>query len=140
MATNKEQIENLKVGLGGLQDGMSKMKLNIVDRFHQMKGTINNLTEALLSNKKGSNNNNNDRSGCIRHNKEEFVEKIEGGRQMFSSKLAKLEFPIYLGNDPTKWFNIVDQFFEYQGTIEAQKVSLASFHLQSKANQGRQWL
>jgi hypothetical protein len=48
---------------------------------------------------------------------------------MFSSKLAKLEFPIYSGNDPTEWFNIIDQFFEYQGTTEAQKVSLTSFHL-----------
>ena len=64
MATNKEQIENLEVGLGGLQDGMSIMKLNIVDRFHQMKGTINKLTKALRSNKKGSNNNNND-LGCV---------------------------------------------------------------------------
>ena len=50
-------------------------------------------------------------SGCTRHNKEEFIKKIEGGRQMFSSKLAKLEFPIYFENDPTKWFHIVDQFF-----------------------------
>jgi hypothetical protein len=57
------------------------------------------------------------------------MEKIDGGRQMFSSKLAKLEFPIYSGNDPTEWFNRVDQFFEYQGTTEAQKVSLISFHL-----------
>jgi hypothetical protein len=59
---------------------------------------------------------------------------------MFSSKLAKLEFPIYSGNDPTEWFNRVDQFFEYQGTAETQKMSLASFHLQGEANQWWQWL
>jgi hypothetical protein len=34
----------------------------------------------------------------------------------------------------------VDQFFEFQGTIEAQKVSLASFHLQGEANQWWKWL
>ncbi|RVW61743.1 hypothetical protein CK203_065072 [Vitis vinifera] len=41
---------------------------------------------------------------------------------MFSSKLAKLEFPKYSGDDTTEWFTRVDQFFEYQGTLETQKV------------------
>lgn len=36
---------------------------------------------------------------------------MEGGRQMFSSKIAKIEIPRYLSDDPTKWFNRVDQFF-----------------------------
>lgn len=58
-----------------------------------------------------------------------------GGREIFTSKLAKLEFPKYSGEDPTEWFNRVDQFFEYQGATEAQKVSLASFHLEGEANQ-----
>ena len=33
-----------------------------------------------------------------------------------------------------------DQFFEYQNTQEAHKVSLASFHLEGEANQWWQWL
>lgn len=60
---------------------------------------------------------------------------MEGGREIFTSKLAKLEFPKYSGEDPTEWFNRVDQFFEYQDTTEAQKVSLSSFHLEGEANQ-----
>jgi hypothetical protein len=40
-----------------------------------------------------------------------------------------------LGDDPTEWFNRVEQFFEYQSTMVAQKVSLASFHLAGEANQ-----
>jgi len=98
---------------------MSRMELSIVGRFHQIKSTINKLTKALLSNKEGSSSNTNDRSGRTRHNREEFMEKIEGGRQMFSSKLAKLEFSIYLGNDLIEWFNKVNQFFKYQITSEA---------------------
>jgi hypothetical protein len=94
-----------------------------------MESNINKLIEVLLSNKEGSSSNTNDRNRRTLHNREQFMEKIDGGRQMFSSKLAKLEFPIYSGNDPTEWFNRVDQFFEYQGTTEAQKVSLISFHL-----------
>ena len=52
----------------------------------------------------------------------------------------KLFFPKYSGDDPTEWFNEVDQFFEYQDTIEAQKVSLSSFHLEGEANKWWQWL
>ena len=54
--------------------------------------------------------------------------------------MAKLEFPKYSGDDPTKWFNRVAQFFEFQSTTENQKVSLASFHLEGEANQWWQWL
>ena len=61
-------------------------------------------------------------------------------RQVFSSKMAKLEFPKFSGDDPTKWFNRVDQFFEFQGATNVQGVSLAFFHLKGEANQWWQWL
>jgi len=54
--------------------------------------------------------------------------------------MAKLDFPQYSGDDPTEWFNRVDQFFEYQETADNQKVSLALFHLEGEANQWWQWL
>jgi len=54
--------------------------------------------------------------------------------------MAKLEFPRYSRDDPTEWFNRVDQFFEYQETVDNQKVSLASFYLEGEANQWWQWL
>ncbi|KAH7571764.1 hypothetical protein JRO89_XS04G0135500 [Xanthoceras sorbifolium] len=59
---------------------------------------------------------------------------------MFSLKMAKLEFPRYSDNDPTKWFNRVEQFFEFQCTTEVQKVPLASLHNKGEANQWWQWL
>ncbi|KAA8536711.1 hypothetical protein F0562_029189 [Nyssa sinensis] len=54
--------------------------------------------------------------------------------------MAKLEFPRFTSDDLTKWFNRVNQFFEFQGTLEAQKVSLASYHLEGEANQWWQWI
>nr|CAN75225.1 hypothetical protein VITISV_035856 [Vitis vinifera] len=135
MATNKERIEQLEAGLGGLQDGMSRMELGLTDKLHQMEETIHRLSEALLSNKERSSSNTNDRNGRVRNNRDNSKGQMEGGQQMFLSKLAKLEFPRYSGNDPTEWFNKVDQFFEYQGIPAAQKVSLASFHLEDEANQ-----
>ncbi|KAA8538159.1 hypothetical protein F0562_027767 [Nyssa sinensis] len=140
MTTNKERIKNLEVGPGGLQDSMRRLELGFADKFHQMEDTLNKLMEALLSHKEGSSNNTNDHNGRFRYNRDELMERTEGGRQLFSFKLAKLEFPIYSGDDLIERFNRVDQFFEYQGTTDAQKVSLASFPLEGEANQWWQWL
>ena len=59
---------------------------------------------------------------------------------MFSSKLARLEFPHFVGSDPTEWFTRVEQFFDYQDTPGSQKVPLASYHMEGEANQWWQWL
>ncbi|KAJ0040554.1 hypothetical protein Pint_26938 [Pistacia integerrima] len=140
MATDKERIENLEIELGRLQDGMSRMEIGITDKLRQLEETINTLSELRLT--KTGPNNTSDYSSHLRSNQEENREGMDGNRQIFSSKLARLEFPTprFLGDDPTEWFNLVDQFFEYQVTIEAQKVSLASFHLEGEANQWWQWL
>ncbi|KAL5575959.1 hypothetical protein UlMin_017658 [Ulmus minor] len=104
--------------------------------MQRLEDTVNRLSEILLSTRESSNNHNNGREGFVRPHREEN----DGGRQIFSSKMAKLEFPKYSGADPTEWFNRVAQFFEFQGTADNQKVSLASFHLEGEANQWWQWL
>ena len=85
MTTNKERIEALEAGLGGVQDGMQRLE-----------DTVNRLSEILLSTRESSNNHNNGREGFVRPHREE-----NSGRQIFSSKMAKLEFPKYSGADPT---------------------------------------
>ncbi|KAG7987413.1 hypothetical protein I3843_03G132800 [Carya illinoinensis] len=60
--------------------------------------------------------------------------------QVISSKRAKLEFLKSSKDDPTEWFNRVEQFFEYQGTAKNQKVHMAAYHLEGEANQWWQWL
>ncbi len=90
MATNKERIEALETRLGGVQDGMQRLE-----------DTVNRLSEILLSTRESSNNHNIGREGFVRPHREEN----DGGRQIFSSKMAKLEFPKYSGDDPTEWFN-----------------------------------
>lgn len=54
--------------------------------------------------------------------------------------MARLEFPKYSGEDPTEWLSRVAQFFEFQGTADNHKVTLASFHLEGEANQWWQWM
>ena len=138
MATNKERIENLEVGLGGLQANLSIMELGVNDKLHQLENAISKISEVLSTRQDPTSSNVNERSGQSSYGRSH--ENIEGRRPMFSSKLAKLEFPKYSSDDPTEWFTRVDQFFEYQGTLETQKVSLASFHLEWEANQWWQWL
>lgn len=54
-------------------------------------------------------------------NREENQEETEGSRQIFSSKMAKLKFSKYSGDDPTEWLNRVEQFFEFQGTAKRRR-------------------
>ncbi|KAA8525675.1 hypothetical protein F0562_007530 [Nyssa sinensis] len=106
MGTNKEH-EQLEAGLGGVQDGLHRMELDMADKFRHLKETLNRLSNVLLSNQEPSSHGNHHREGNDR------------GQQVVFSKIAKLEFPLFLGNDPTEWFNRVNQFFEFQGTPKA---------------------
>ena len=83
------------------------MELGITDKFHHLEETINRLSETLFSNKEGSSRHNhpNDRDGHSRNNHEDNRDDPDGGRSVFSSKMAKLEFPRHSENDPTEWFN-----------------------------------
>ncbi|KAH7557220.1 hypothetical protein JRO89_XS11G0077000 [Xanthoceras sorbifolium] len=95
------------------------MELGVNDKLHHLEIAISKISEVLTTRQETIASNINERSGqsSIGHARE----NTEGGRPMFFSKLAKLEFPKYAGDDPTEWFTLVDQFFEYQGTLENQK-------------------
>ena len=128
MGTNKERIEQLEIALGEVQDGLHRMEIHMADRHRQMEETLNRLSDILLANQ----------APAIHGN--QYREGHEGGRQIVSSKTAKLAFPKFSGDDPTEWFNRVNQFFEFQNTAKTQKVSLASYHLEGEANQWWQWI
>jgi len=100
----------------------------MADRHRQLEETLNHLSDVLLANQEPTTYGN------------QYREGHDGGRQIVSSKTAKLEFPRFSGDDPTEWFNRVNQFFEFQNTAETQKVSLASYHLEGEANQWWQWI
>jgi hypothetical protein len=51
-----------------------------------------------------------------------------------SPKLEKLDFPKFDGSeDPTSWVCRVEQFFDFQGTQEDDKLQLAAYHLEGEA-------
>ncbi|KAF2318216.1 hypothetical protein GH714_003117 [Hevea brasiliensis] len=123
MATNKERIENLEVGLGQLQEDLSKMERGLSDELQQIKAAITKFSELSLTSKDASSS----ISNRISQNLTNQEESRDGGRPLVSAKLAKLEFPKYSGDDPTEWFTRVDQFFEYQGTPDSEKISMSPY-------------
>ena len=59
---------------------------------------------------------------------------VAGTSGSTAPKIAKLDFPKYSGNeDPTSWVCRVEQFFEFHGTIEEEKLPLAAYHLDGDA-------
>jgi len=101
MASNKERIEALEAGLGGVQDGMQQLELGVTDKLHHLEETINKLSEAFLSTREVSSNN--QREGSFHSTRE----GNNNNRQIFSSTMAKLAFPKYSREDPTGWLSRV---------------------------------
>lgn len=128
MGTNKERIEHLESELNSVQEGLQRMEMGMNDKLHHLEETLNRLSNALLTDQMNANHGNHQHEGN------------HGGRQIVSSKTAKLDFPRFSGDDPTEWFNRVEQYFEYQATADNQKVTMAAYHLEGEANQWWQWL
>ena len=95
------------MGLGGVQEGLHMIELGMADRLRHVEETLNRLSDVLLATQENPT--------PINH----YREGNEGGRLVVSSKIAKLEFPQFSGDDSTEWFNCVNQFFEFQNTPEA---------------------
>ncbi|KAJ0047962.1 hypothetical protein Pint_15208 [Pistacia integerrima] len=92
-----------------MQDGLHRMELGMADKLRHLEETLNRLSDVLLASQEPPN-----------HGKQ-HCEGHDGGRLVVSSKTVKLEFPRFSGDDPTEWFNRVNQFFKFQSTPEAQK-------------------
>ncbi|KAA8519250.1 hypothetical protein F0562_013506 [Nyssa sinensis] len=92
MGTNKERIEWLEAGLGGIQDGLQRMELGMVDKLHHLETSLNRLSDVLLSTQESSSHN------------FHLQEGNNEGRQIVSSKTAKLEFPRFVGDELIEWF------------------------------------
>ncbi|KAH7575759.1 hypothetical protein JRO89_XS02G0210500 [Xanthoceras sorbifolium] len=140
MTTNKERIENLEAALGGFQDHLCKIEESVTAKLQQLEITLSKTIEALLSKQQPSSSYGTSFTVRSHNTREESRESNESTRALFSSKLTKLEFPKYSRDDPIEWFTRVDQFFEFQGTMESQNVYLASYHLEGEANQWWRWL
>lgn len=53
---------------------------------------------------------------------------------------VKLDVPRFDGHDPLGWIFKISQFFEYQGTPEEERITVASFYLDGAALSWFQWM
>lgn len=139
MTTNKERIEILEQGVGGLQDEVQRLGLGMNDRMQRLEESLKALSDVVLSSKAAqpSHSSHSVKQG---HTPQYQHEETESSRLNIPPLRTKIEFLRFAGDDPTEWFNRVAQFFEFQRTPEDQKVSLAAFHMEGEANQWWQWL
>ncbi|KAF2299217.1 hypothetical protein GH714_030989 [Hevea brasiliensis] len=111
MATNKERIEHLEAGLGGLQNSLSTMEKGVNDKLHHLEEAISKMTALLTATPTTASSSNTQESPAAP--------------------------PLLTSRDDSR---NQPEVFEYQGTTESQRVPLASFHLEGEANQWWQWL
>lgn len=57
MTSNKEQVENLEVGLGSLQDSVSRLEIGMADKLRLIEENLQRLSNAIASNWEGSSSN-----------------------------------------------------------------------------------
>ncbi|GJZ81415.1 hypothetical protein Tco_0646409 [Tanacetum coccineum] len=101
MASKKDQIENLEVALEKLQNGIAEIKISFIDKYQHLEDIMTKLSDAVLSGKGRDN-------------------YKQAGRLMFYSKLTKLEFPTYRGDEnPTEWFTKAYQEEGKEVTLDA---------------------
>jgi hypothetical protein len=136
MMTQKEHIEKLEVDVQKIMTSMQNLEHTLKDNIAQT------LKEALesISNSHGD---------SLRQSEKETKESNNIGRNNHHhdnredghyTKLMKMDFPRFSGEDPIVWLDRVAQFFEYQKIEDDKKVTLAAFYLEGEANQWWQWL
>ena len=103
MTTNKERIERIEADLGSLQDRMEQMEVGINDKLQRLKETINKLVESNNATKGTTSRNSTENSSSTKHAREER----DAGRHMPPTRITKLEFPRFAGDDPTEWYSRV---------------------------------
>ncbi|KAK8487494.1 hypothetical protein V6N11_070909 [Hibiscus sabdariffa] len=131
MTSNKERKKNLETALRTVQDQLRKLETNINAKLQQMETSLSKTDDVLLSKHEPISSHANYSTGWSQHTKE----SRGSGRSLFFSHPTKLEFPRYAGDDHTEWFTRIDQFFEFHGTMDSEKIHLASFHIEGEANQ-----
>nr|GLL19764.1 hypothetical protein CK203_107764 [Ipomoea trifida] len=125
MATHKERIEVLEANVTEINEGLSKLLAEVQKLTESVHSRHDSAPASPSSNAQQGRTTG---SGT------------ESGKSSFLPRFNRLEFPKFSGDDPTEWCNRVAQFFEFHDVPESQRVAIAAYHLEEKANQWWQWV
>uniref|UniRef100_A0A2N9FZS8 Reverse transcriptase n=1 Tax=Fagus sylvatica TaxID=28930 RepID=A0A2N9FZS8_FAGSY len=123
----QRQLEEQRADISGIRDSLAALSESMA-QLHRDNQTRGHRDEEDSVNQNRGNNGGNRNGG--------YNGGPNGGVQ---ARFSRLDFPRFNGEDPTGWIYKADQFFRYQGTAEAERILLASFHLQDEALQWYQW-
>ena len=123
----QRQLEEQRADISGIRDSLAALSESMA-QLHRDNQTRGHRDEEDSVNRNHGNNGGNRNGG--------YNGGPNGGVQ---ARFSRLDFPRFNGEDPTGWIYKADQFFRYQGTAEAERILLASFHLQDEALQWYQW-
>jgi hypothetical protein len=118
-STTEQKMEQLQAAVSAEMRDIQELIATMNSRFDELS------EDRRSSTKDGSNN----------KNKGPRITRTGSGTSGSTApKIAKLDFPKYKGNDdPTSWIYRVEQFFEFHGTNEEDKLPLAAYHLKGDA-------
>jgi hypothetical protein len=103
MTTNKERIEMLEQGVRGLQDEVQRLGLGMNDIMQRLEESLKALSDVVLSSKAIQ---------SLPSVKQRHTSHYQPDETDYCLNIptlrAKIEFPRFVGDDPTEWFNILN--------------------------------
>ncbi|KAA8531814.1 hypothetical protein F0562_006469 [Nyssa sinensis] len=126
-----QRVENLEQTMESLSTGQQELLNCMADMFEKLSTRMDNLANNTAREHGKSSRAPSQTVGGRQHSN---TENGIGSSSSYVPRLVKLDFPRFNGGeDPTSWLCRAEQFFQFQETPEADRVSLASFHLEGDA-------
>lgn len=157
--TNDDRISALEVSNHSIRRQVEAQREEFVKEFTNIKKTMEALSSAIAQmgrriegmdvqnnttphnsrHEEGSTSQNHNLEGSS-PNRNSSSEGTQGGTiGGVQTRISRVDFPQFNGEDPTGWIYKAEKFSKYQKTADEEKIALASFHLQDDALQWYKW-
>lgn len=146
LSQHSEVVTQMKSDNAELKEAQNWQQTLLEELIQQVGNLANNYTTlshtitSLPYNQPRTNHQNPESSQNPGGNRTHFNNLIFENQGGIHSRTMKLDFPKFDGSDPNGWVFRAQQFFNYHGTPDTQKIHLASFHMEGKALTWYQWL
>nr|DAD39263.1 TPA_asm: hypothetical protein HUJ06_013586 [Nelumbo nucifera] len=135
MAAMKQQFDSLNVQIQSMQDQYASQKVSI-DAMQQ-------LIDQLQSQVRGKEPKTTDGSSSSRlpmplsthHPSRPLSTNAHD-----TNRSLRLNVPRFDGTDPFTWIFRIQQYFDFVGTAEDQRIQIVAFHLEGMASEWFQWM
>jgi hypothetical protein len=117
---------------------LANLQANLKEALQQAQVELKQMVQSLLSSQVGSSGSH--RPGGGHQEQGRTVECGESSNlEGFNSsdglkpKTIRWEFPRFDGEDPESWCCHAEQYFDYYNTLDPQRLSISSFHMEERA-------